>query len=347
MVNNQERESLLIDWLKKNFTKDFKIIPIQNDASFRRYFRITNNDESLIAMDAPPERENLTPYIAVANAFAKKNLDVPEIIAFDKSLGFMLLSDLGDDQYFRIMTEANADSLYHFAMASLSQLQACRDFAKWQLPDYDERLLRNEMELFRVWYLEKRLSLILTKNEADLIEEVFLTLINSAKAQPQVCVHRDYHSRNLLRTPQNKVGILDFQDAVHGPLTYDLVSLLRDCYIAWPQSFVIKKVRQYQNLLKESSEISDIDDELFLQWFDWIGLQRHLKVLGIFVRLYLRDGKQIYLQDLPRVMSYVIFVAKRYPIFTDFLRFLELRVLPNESHDFSSRTWEAYATIDR
>lgn len=346
MINLEERENLLIDWLNKNIVTAFHMQPIQNDASFRRYFRVKLQNKSLIAMDAPPERENLTPYIAVAKAFAKKQLCVPDILACNQELGFMLLTDLGDDQYLRILTSQNVAKLYQCAMTNLLELQDCQDFMSWQLPMYNDDLLCHEMELFRTWYLEKRLSLKLTQAEHDLIDEVFMILVCSANAQPKVCVHRDYHSRNLLQLPDDNVGILDFQDAVRGPITYDLVSLLRDCYIAWPQSFVKEQVNHYRQLV-ERKHATVFDRHEFQQWFDWLGLQRHLKVLGIFVRLFLRDGKEIYLTDLPRVMSYVLYVVQHYSIFKDFLRFLQLRVFPNESHDFSCRTREAYATLNR
>lgn len=345
--NNKEREILLIEWIKKNFAKDFQLIPIQGDASFRRYFRIVSNDTSWVIMDAPPELENILPFIAVAKGFAKQGLHVPAIFAFDEALGLILLSDLGDEQYFRIMKNNDARNLYNDATQALLKLQACRDFPEWELPHYDATLLHKELELFRTWYLQQHLGLKLSADENALIDEIYAALINSAKSQPQVCVHRDYHSRNLHRLADDHVGILDFQDAVFGPITYDLVSLLRDCYLTWPQSFVHAQALKYQELLIEQAVLTGEESSQFLQWFDWMGLQRHLKVLGIFARLYYRDGKEIYLNELPRVMSYVLFVCQRYSLFTDFLRFLQLRVLPNEGNDFSGRTRDAYGALNR
>lgn len=292
---------------------DCDIRAASEDASFRRYFRVTAGAESYIAMDAPPEKEDLHPYLAVAARFRALGLHVPEVFHQDLGSGFLLLSDLGDRLYLRHLDEQNVERLYGDALGALVVLQAGVFTDSAFLPDYDHTLLSREMELFREWYLVRHLGRTLSQKENAVLDRVFELLARSALDQPRVWVHRDFHSRNLMVTAENNPGILDFQDAVRGPVTYDLVSLLRDCYIAWPRTRVEEWALGYQTLALQSGLPVCEDETLFLRWFDWMGVQRHLKATGIFARLNHRDGKSGYLRDIPRTLGYVQEVSARYP----------------------------------
>ncbi len=292
---------------------DFR--PASSDASFRRYFRVSAGGESFIVMDAPPEQEGTRPYIAIARRFHALGLNVPRILEQDLGQGFLLLSDLGERLYLPQLSEATVERLYGDALGALVVLQAgsfSADAAGF-LPEYDAALLQREMELFRDWYLGRHLGLSLNRAQNRVLEQAFEVLIRSARTQPQVWVHRDYHSRNLLVTGRNNPGIVDFQDAVLGPVTYDLVSLLRDCYIAWPRARVEEWAKGYHALALASGIPVGEDDARFLAWFDLMGVQRQLKASGIFARLYHRDGKPGYLPDIPRTLGYVLDVASRRP----------------------------------
>jgi aminoglycoside/choline kinase family phosphotransferase len=307
-----QRLEQLNHWLSRGLgLPRYDIAPASSDASFRRYFRVRFDGESRIVMDAPPDKEDSRPFVRIARALYDIGLNVPQILAEDLAQGFLLLSDLGSEQYLAALNEGSVDRLYGDAMGALLTLQACGP-QQDELPPYDEALLLREMELFREWYLGRHLGLVLSPGEQRLLDETFHHLAQSALAQPSVAVHRDYHSRNLMVAAHNP-GILDFQDAVHGPLTYDLVSLLRDCYIAWPRARVEAWALGYQELAIDSGVLRLRDEERFLRWFDWMGVQRHLKASGIFARLNHRDGKPGYLNDIPRTLGYVREVAGRYP----------------------------------
>ncbi len=283
----------------------WEVVPVSGDASFRRYFRALSNGCSWIAVDAPPEKEDSRPFVAVAQALAEQAVAVPEIHAVDLDQGFMLLSDLGDELYLGQLTQASVDGLYQQALQSLVQIQACPGLLRGALPLYDAALLNREMELFREWFLPGLLGLELSADEHLMLDALFDRLTQVALQQPQVFVHRDYHSRNLMYRPGNAPGVIDFQDAVMGPITYDLVSLLRDCYVAWPQQQVYGWVEGFrQSLLAQGQPVGD--EAEFRRWFDLMGAQRHLKVLGIFARLKLRDGKSGYLADIPRTLFYLL-----------------------------------------
>lgn len=301
----------LTSWLKQSEIPYQDIQPASADASFRRYFRITNMDKTYIVMDAPPEKENCLPFIAIATEFLKFGLNIPEILAQDTQQGFLLLSDLGDTVFLSELNNDRVDSMYGAAMDSLLLLQKNKTTI---LPDYSETLLRNELALFPDWYLEKHLGITLTPDQNEILQQSFDVLVKNALEQPQVCVHRDYHSRNLMvnSAEPGKPGIIDFQDAVLGPLTYDLVSLLKDCYIAWPRKKVEAWVGSFYQQAEEAGICGKVSHAQFLRWFDLMGLQRHLKVAGIFSRLKHRDDKTGYLKDIPRTMDYVHDVLSRY-----------------------------------
>ncbi|PWQ97030.1 aminoglycoside phosphotransferase family protein [Leucothrix pacifica] len=280
------------------------------DASFRRYFRVTEGSNSWIAMDAPPEKETLEPFIDITERLIQASVNAPKIYQQSLEQGFLLLGDLGDTPYLSALNDKQADALYGDAFKALLQIQTADTS---NLPVYDEALLQQEMNLMPEWFLSKHLGLSLSNQEQSDLQSVFELLIKTALDQPQVFVHRDYHSRNLMVTTSKNPGVIDYQDAVLGPVCYDLVSLLRDCYIAWPVQQVRQWVTEYRVLSQQQGIIPEVDDELFQQWFDWMGLQRHIKVLGIFARLNHRDGKAHYLNDLPLTLSYVMNVAANYP----------------------------------
>ncbi len=312
-------------------THSYDLRPASADASFRRYFRVTLGGESYIVMDAPPEKEDSRPYVAIAQRLHALGLNVPRLLEIDLGQGFLLLSDLGERLYLPHLSEATVERLYGDALGALIVLQTgtyTEGGPPGFLPDYDEALLRREMELFRDWYLVRHLGLALSRSQQHVLEDAFGILIRSARAQPQVWVHRDYHSRNLLVTGQNNPGIVDFQDAVRGPVTYDLVSLLRDCYIAWPRARVEDWVKGYHALARQSGIPAGEDDVQFLKWFDLMGVQRHLKASGIFARLHHRDGKPGYLADIPRTLGYVLEVAARQPELEPLLALLRALHVP-------------------
>jgi N-acetylmuramate 1-kinase len=305
------------------------IVPASADASFRRYFRVIRDADSYIVMDAPPEKEDSAPFVKVARILAGMNLNAPLILARDMERGFLLLSDLGSRQYLdELPAPGAADRLYGDALAALRTIQTADAALSHDLPRYDRALLMREMQLLPEWFLQRHLGMSVEAAERSMLEELFESLVRAAGEQPAVFVHRDYHSRNLLVTPQDNPGILDFQDAVWGPVTYDLASLLKDCYIAWPQDRVRAWVADYREGLLEAGFALNAGREEFIRWFDLIGLQRHIKVLGIFARLFYRDGKPQYLHDLPRVLAYVRETASSYPETARFADFVAKRIDP-------------------
>jgi aminoglycoside/choline kinase family phosphotransferase len=291
--------------------------PASEDASFRRYFRVQMaNGKTFVAMDAPPDKEDCRPYVSIARAFRVLGLNVPDILAQDAERGFLLITDLGDRSYLDALGESTVERLYDDAMAALVRLQVGSGSVTW-LPPYDTALLQREMELFREWYLRRHLGLNLDDRQNAVLDATFQMLTEAALDQPRVAVHRDYHSRNLMVTPENNPGILDFQDAVYGPVTYDLVSLLRDCYVAWDRERVEAWVGGYHGRARRAGVAVGDDVKRFMRWFDWMGVQRHLKATGIFARLNHRDHKPGYLKDIPRTLRYVLDVAARYPEFDE------------------------------
>ncbi len=306
-----------------------RIAPASADASFRRYFRVTRGAETCIVMDAPPDKEDVAPFVNVARILAGLQLNVPIILARDTRQGFLLLSDLGSRQYLdELKADRDVERLYADALEALVILQTRGGAAAAQLPPYDEELLRREMELLPEWFLERHLGMTVGGKERALLDRLFAVLTASAAAQPAVFVHRDYHSRNLLVGSDNNPGILDFQDAVRGPVTYDAVSLLKDCYIAWPPDRVREWLMRYRARLLASGFALPGDEADFVRWFDLMGLQRHIKVLGIFARLHYRDGKPGYLKDLPRVLDYARSAAAAYPETAEFAEFVTVRIDP-------------------
>lgn len=304
--------------------------PLGGDAGFRRYFRFCNSarNTSLLAVWAPPATEKNREFVQIARFLKSQGLATPEVFAFDIDNGFLLLEDLGEQLLLDRLNSETADTLYVRAVAVLNTLQKCPTH-QIPLPRYDAAELQREMALFCEWFVPQLLGYKMSETELSLIHRFFMQLQNSALQQPQVIVHRDYHSRNLIYRESQPFGVIDFQDALVGPISYDLVSLLRDCYIAWPQTRVEGWLKNYfalaigDGLLPQATTFED-----FEQWFDWMGLQRHIKVLGIFSRLWLRDGKQAYLNDLPLVIHYVRSVATRYPDLSEFIAWFDSALWP-------------------
>lgn len=303
-----DRQAQLQQWLESLAENTFSNLePASADASFRQYFRVTNKHtkETYIVMDAPPEKEDCHPFALVTDLIRGVDVNAPDILAIDSQQGFLLLDDLGDDPYLKHLAEDTCDGLYIDAIDALIKMQTIDGL----LPTYDKKLLQTELDLFETWYLNRHLDVQLNQHQKSSLETVFELLIKNAEEQPQVFVHRDYHSRNLMITNENNPGVIDYQDAVIGPITYDLVSLFKDCYIEWPR----EKVEHWLDLyLARLTPTYFIEKETLLRWFDLMGVQRHLKVLGIFSRLNYRDKKPDYLNDLPLTLKYILDTCSRY-----------------------------------
>lgn len=296
--------------------------PASADASFRSYWRTQHAGHSWIVMDSPPAQEDPAPWLEIGARLSAAGLHVPEVRAHDLEQGLLLIEDLGSQLYLPALNDDTVDTLYAAALDALLRMQRDVDTAGMQ--PYDHAFLQRELEIMPEWFLRRHLGCTPECEEWDVLESAFTVLLKSALEQPRCFVHRDYHSRNLLITAHNSPGIIDFQGALHGPVTYDLASLLRDCYIVWDRSRVEAWVETHRLRLLDAGMIAPaVSRERFLRWFDLIGLQRHIKVLGIFCRLYYRDGKSGYLDDLPRVYDYVISVAARYPELADFVAFMQ------------------------
>ncbi|MCP3670210.1 MAG: phosphotransferase [Gammaproteobacteria bacterium] len=323
-----QREILLRSWLEGLVgLAECSLELASGDASFRRYFRAALADGSTrIVMDAPPENEDCRSFVDVAGHLVELGLNVPVVYASDLDRGFLLLSDLGSKHYLELLDQGDGERLYADALSALLVMQACG--RREDLPEYSRELLLQEMGLFREWLLGRYLELSITEDEQQMLDEMFGLLVDNALQQPQVFVHRDYHSRNLLVTSAPNPGILDFQDAVIGPVTYDLVSLLKDCYISWPREQVREWVFGYYELALQSGVLRSEHEDSFLRWFDLMGVQRHLKAAGIFARLNIRDGKPGYLQDIPRTLDYIVDLVPEYPELAPLAKLLSARVLP-------------------
>ena len=299
-----------------------EIAPASADASFRSYWRTRSNQGSHIVMDAPPAQEDMTAWLDVGARLRAAGLHAPQVLAVDDEHGFALIEDLGNRTYLPELNGNTVDQLYSDALDALIHMQIHVDVAG--LPHYTETRLIDELELMPQWFLKAHLDFVPSCEQWDVIEAAFLLLVKSALGQPSAFVHRDFHSRNLLVTPSHSPGIIDFQDAVIGPITYDLVSLLRDCYIEWDEARVEGWMESHRERLLHAHLIGpEIDNTRLRRWFDLMGLQRHIKVLGIFCRLWYRDGKPQYLADLALVWRYVIEVGQRYPELQDFISLLQ------------------------
>lgn len=326
-MTQDTRLEQLTQWVNSLAGWEYAVLePASADASFRRYFRAHNTEGgTAICMDAPPDKEDIRPFVEVTHLLAATQVHVPQLLAQNLFDGFLLLEDLGNTSYLSQLTPATAQDLYADALQALLQLQQADCDS---LPAYNERTLRREMELMPEWFLKTHLGFSDEEIPHDLIQQTFEDLIESAIGQPVAFVHRDYHSRNLMVTHDNNPGIIDYQDALLGPTTYDLVSLLRDCYIVWPQTQVEWWVDHYRKEAIALGILPPVDQPTYQQWFDLMGLQRHLKVLGIFARLNHRDGKSGYLNDLPLVLSYVLEVGSRHPETSELIEWMRRAGIP-------------------
>ena len=314
-------------WLQSLFNGEtFKVTPASEDASFRSYHRVQLADRRFIVMDAPPEHEDCRPFIDVTRRLLACNVNVPRIHELDLEQGFLLLTDLGDEQYLPHLHTSRADSLYKQAIDSLVKFQVEADSVG--LPAYDETLLQREMDLFQDWLLKQYLQVALSPPEQQALDDLKQLLIVNARQQPQVFVHRDYHSRNLMLSGHNSPGIIDYQDAVVGPISYDLVSLLKDSYIQWPPQQRAAWIDYYLQQLAARDQALQFDRAQFQRWFDLMGVQRELKVGGIFARLCIRDSKPGFLGDIPRTLNYIVELKDDYPELGQLVTLLEARVLP-------------------
>jgi N-acetylmuramate 1-kinase len=330
MPENDARLALLQGWLARDLRlHPARIEPASSDASFRRYFRAFCDDRTVIVMDAPPPTEDVRPYLRVTALLEPLGVHVPHVFEADVDRGFLLLEDLGTTHYLaKLGAGGDPQPLYAEALQSLAEIQLRGGAAAAQLPPYDRAALERELAEMPQWLLERHLALELTAAEREMIAAAFEFLIGEALSQPQVFVHRDYHSRNLMVLAERSPGIIDFQDALRGPIGYDLVSLLKDCYVSWPRERVLEWVRGYHSLLRARGAQVGAGPAQFLRWFDLVGAQRHIKVLGRFARLWYRDGKPGYVRDLPLTLGYVREVCRLYPELAPLSEFLERRVAP-------------------
>jgi N-acetylmuramate 1-kinase len=316
-----DRYELVQDWLTRQLPgRSFSLAPASADASFRRYFRVNLPGATLIVMDAPPELEDCRAFVQVAGLMAAAGLNVPTILAQDLAQGFLLLSDLGSTTYLAALNDDNADGLFRDATDALIRWQlASREGV---LPLYDEALLRRELDLFPEWYLRRHLGMELDVRQRQALDAVFRLILSNNLAQPRTYVHRDYMPRNLMVTEPNP-GVLDFQDAVYGPITYDVASLFKDAFVSWDEQRVLDwTIRYWERARLEGLPVNS-DFGGFYRDFEWMGLQRHLKVLGIFARICHRDGKPVYVKDTPRFLGYVRAVAGRYAPLSPLLHLLD------------------------
>jgi len=320
-------------WLRTTLdSAEFALAPASSDASFRRYFRVMLRGQSWIVMDAPPPRESLEAYLRVTDMLMAIGVRVPQVTACEPTAGFLLMSDLGTCTYYTALCQGAApEVLYRDALTALVRIQTHGAAQAARLPPYEAVVLQRETALFTDWFCLRHLQLPLAAAELQALQALGVWLAQQALAQPRVFVHRDYHSRNLMvcepRVLPQHPGILDFQDAVQGPLTYDVVSLLRDCYLEWPPALVADWLEHFRCALHASGGPL-IDAEQLRQWFDLMGVQRHLKALGIFARLRHRDGKPEYLEHVPRVLGHVQAIAAQYPALHPLAELLRSRVLP-------------------
>lgn len=301
---------------------------LKGDASFRSYYRVHSAGGSYIVMDAPPTLENLRPFVAIAYALRNMGLRVPEIFAADLDHGFLLLTDFGDQTLLSALNRDNADHYYGMALDALAVMQGCQGIIGHTLAPFDAAFMQKEWDWHQEWVFGKWLNALPSPDEQVTLNAVYHQLIQSAVEQPQVFMHRDYHSANIMALGWTGMAILDFQDAFIGPLTYDLASLLRDCYIAWPEERVYAWAASYLDRLQGMGLFTSVSEAAFLRWFDWMGMQRHLKAMMTFARKHVRDHQSNYLKFIPRTLNYILSVSERYTELQPLHRYYADVVLP-------------------
>lgn len=332
-VANDERARAMLAWLMIASPNEIvSLAPMVGDASFRRYFRLVTTHGSYVVMDAPPQNENVLRFIQIANILRSKGLHAPSIIAENVQDGFLILTDFGDLTYLAALKTREPTPLYQKALQALSVIQSCQPTASFVLPHFTHDFMQSEWEWHNEWFLHGLLKL---QEHDPALRATYDLLIESALLQPQVFMYRDFHAGNLMFLADGQVGLLDFQDAFIGPLTYDLVSLLRDCYIDWPKQQVIEWALFYYSLLHNEGVLTHVSEMQFLKWFDWMGIQRHLKALMTFARKALRDHNEHYLQFIPRTLNYIVTVSAQYDELTFINEFYAKTALPIFTRKFS------------
>ena len=314
------RDQTLKSWVNENLEENIDYELASSDASFRRYFRLNYNNRSYIVMDAPPDKEPLTSYIDITGILLENNLRAPQIYKIDKKNGFLLLEDFGKKPLLTVLKGSNYDEYYNAAIKIVIELQKINK--NNNLKEYSKNILKHEMALFNEWYLLRNKEILLSEEDMNGLNKTLEIIAESNISQPFFFVHRDFHSRNLMLLNDNGLGMLDFQDARIGPITYDLVSLLKDAYIELDEGFIIDKVVRYWEMACMEGLLQKSDFSDFFQQFEIMGVQRHLKILGIFSRLSLRDGKHNYLNDIPLVEKYLLNVCERYSLLTPIRKIL-------------------------
>tara|TARA_R110002110_G_scaffold271566_3_gene486979 strand:- start:3495 stop:4526 length:1032 start_codon:yes stop_codon:yes gene_type:complete len=324
-------DNKLYRWVKSTLSdKTAHCEPLAGDASARQYFRVQCGLNHYIAMVSPPKQIPLLPFVEIARAWAGHGIKVPELISMDLGQGFALMTDFGNVALQDKLSGHNVDYFYHKALEALVKIQIAPQPSDYAYPMFDTDHIFTELGYFSEWCVDKLLGL---KDKTDqlMLKDLYLQLVKSCQEQPQVVVHRDYHCRNIMVLPNangDNIGIIDFQDAVIGPITYDWVSLTKDCYVQWPREKIESWLKDFYDACQQQKSFNLPSFDVFQLWFDMTGLQRHLKVLGIFSRLSLRDGKSAYLQDAPRIMDYIFQVCDRYTTLQDFQKWLEVKFWP-------------------
>ena len=321
------RKATLQAWACKQLKAELELVSLDGDASFRRYFRLESDGKSYIAMDSPPEKESVVDFVETEKLFRSRGLKVPQIYFSDLERGFLLIEDFGDDVLYDVLNKDNAETLYQEALNSLVKIIETPKESIQDLPVFGKEKFAQELEWVTEWFFEKYLSLVFSSEEKKSLQVTYDLLINNALEQPQVLMHRDYHSRNLMHLPNNQIGVLDFQGAVIGPITYDLVSLVRDCYIDWPASQVASWQSKFYQILK-SQNLIEVNEAQFVRWFDLMGMQRHIKAAFIFARKAIRDDDANYIQFMPRALNYVLEVSGKYDELTSFNQLLKTKIMP-------------------
>ena len=311
-MNNLRTRDLLC-WLESHFSQEnITLTPLTGDAGFRRYFRFYYQNQYYIAVDAPANLSNNQAFVDVQQILQAVEVNVPQVLAVDLAQGFFCLSDFGDDLLAEQLSNENMQQFYRNAIAELSKMLKCEVPMVKRLPDYDEQFIVTELAIFSEWLLERHLAIHLTASEQTALTSCFDILVSAITAQPKVFMHRDYHSRNIMLLADDKLGIIDFQDAVQGPVIYDLVSLLRDCYVRWPNALIMPLIEDYRQQVQSYLPNEHLSKEKWQYWFDLTGLQRHIKASGIFARLHHRDSKSGYLADIPLTLAYIQDVSRQY-----------------------------------
>lgn len=328
MTLSDARFLALSQWVQLQFPQGFSLTMVSGDASFRRYFRVQSQNNFFIVVDSPPELTSVMPFVELAKSYTQLGIKVPEIIAFSEEDGFVLQTDLGDEQLGSRLNADNVTSWYQQALLLLPQVLQLTQSANTPLPLYDAEFVKRELDIFNDWLLGQYLALPIDNATQQMLDGVFVLLIDNAITQPKGGMHRDFHSRNLM-VKNSDLWVIDFQDSVVGPVTYDAVSLLRDCYVRWPEKTVTELMTfHYQLLLRHhflpvNTEFSD-----YRRWFDLMGLQRHIKAVGIFARLHLRDNKSAYLKDIPLTLEYLRDISLRYNQLIPFHHWITTQLIP-------------------